>query len=116
MTATVPQYNQIPQPTQPMARQGGTTTPWYRFFAQLLQGLPPQGESAVPPTGSPFSYPVKQRGFLVVQGGSVSMIQVTRGTGTNVNTGVTAGCIPASANDIITINYSSAPVLTFFPQ
>lgn len=111
------QYNQIPQYNNAITAGGKFVQVWYRFFNGLLTGLPPADVSVVGPTPSPFHYGASQRGFMVVQGGTVQMISITRGAqGSPVNTGVTQGPIPLSSGDTLTVVYTARPNMTFFPQ
>jgi len=66
--------------------------------------------------GSPFAYTVPAYGNVVVQGGTVSAITLTRPGGAAVNIGVTAGIIPVQTGDIVTVTYSVAPTMTFIPM
>ena len=99
--------------TQP---KGGTNKVWYLFWRNLLEGAPPAAEYAITPTTSPFIFQAPQKGFLIVQGGTVIMVQFSRNGVTNYNTGAIAGCFPVSLGDSITVRYTSAPTLTFVPQ
>ena len=106
----------VPTFDQELTNKGKTTTPWYRFFQGLYKGTPPATEVAVTPGASPFKFTTNQRGFLIVQGGTVSLVQFSRGGVTNHTTGVTSGNFPLSAGDSLVITYSSTPNLTFVPQ
>jgi hypothetical protein len=88
---------------------------WYLFLAGLWGGQPPQAESSVTLTGSPFIYTAARRGFLIIQGGTVSLVQFTRST-TPYSLGSTQGAFPLSQGDSITITYTGAPTVTFVPQ
>jgi hypothetical protein len=99
-----------------MVSQGKATSPWYRFFQGLYKGIPPASEVAVKATASPFHYTTPQRGFLIVQGGTVSMVQLSRGGVTNYNAGQTSGVFPLSSGDSAVVTYSVTPNITFFPQ
>lgn len=84
----------------------------------LLQDPQPQSQPAanVAPTGSPFAYTAPADGTVVVTGGTVSAISITRQT-TSVATGLTVGVFPVSRLDILTVTYSpSAPTMTFLPR
>lgn len=64
---------------------------------------------------SPFSYTAAFDGTVVVTGGTVSAISLTR-QGTSVATGITTGLFPLSRLDIIQVTYSGLPVMTFLPR
>lgn len=106
----------VPNSTQPLNEKGNTSKVWYFFWQGLWKGIPPAVESSVTLTPSPFSFVAPQRGFLIVSGGTVSLIQFSRDGSTNYTTGLTAGCFSLSAGDTLIINYSVAPTVTFVPQ
>jgi len=110
------QFHALPTYELPLHRGEKITTPWYNFFANTFKGKPPDSENAVTPTGSPFTYTAGNKGFLIVQGGTVSLIQFSRGLVANHTTGQTQGAIPLSQGDSLIITYSSAPNLTWVPQ
>lgn len=62
---------------------------------------------------SPFTYVAQDSGRLIVQGGTVSLIEAGR-KGTFVTTGLTAGVVPVSRGDSVRVTYSVLPTLTFF--
>lgn len=107
--------NNLPTFDQPLVDRNTTSKVWYFFFKSLYTGASPGPEGPVTLTGSPFTYSATQRGFLIVQGGTVSLVQFSRGS-TNYTTGQTQGCFPVSAGDRLIINYSVAPTVTFVPQ
>lgn len=95
---------------------GIVSTTWMRFFASLFGGSP----AAITPAdlsnaASPFSYTASAQGFLVVQGGTVSQITLTRARVANLDMGVIAGPIPMDNGDVVTITYTVAPNVTFIP-
>lgn len=98
---------------QSLAAKGQTNSVWYRFFQGLYKGTPPTSESAVSVTGSPFAFTAPSKGFMIVSGGTVSAVQLTR-TVTTL-TGQTSGIFPLSQGDVLTVTYSGLPTLTFFP-
>ena len=109
--------NTIPQFEQRVIRQGGVTAKeWYFFFQALWKGLPQALEVPVVPGPTPFTYTAPTRGFLIVQGGTISLVQFSRDGSTNYSVGTTAGSFPLSQGDQLIINYSVAPTLTFVPQ
>lgn len=110
------QYNSIPQNPQNFLEKGVMARVWYFFLSSLWTGLPPSAESAVTVGTSPFAYTAKQRGFMIVQGGSVSLVQYSRDGVTNHTTGQTQGCFPLSQGDLLIVTYSVAPAMTWVPQ
>ena len=109
------QYRQVPTYGQPLMKGTNTTAAWYRYVQDLDLGIPFSAESAVTPTGSPFTYTAPQAGQLIVSGGTVSAITYSR-SGTFYATGQTAGMFSLSARDQLQITYSSAPTLTWAPR
>lgn len=110
------QYNAIPQNTQAFLEKGVMARVWYFFLQGLWKGTPPSAESAIAAGVSPYTYTSASRGFLIVQGGTVSLVQFSRDGITNYTTGQTAGCFPLSQGDSLVVTYSVAPTLTWVPQ
>lgn len=109
------QFNSIPTYQTPLVNGRVTQSSWYRFWQGIFTGAAPGAESPVTPGASPYTYTAPFRGFLIVQGGTVSLIEFSRGGTTYRNVGVTAGAIPANSQDLIRITYTVAPTLTFVP-
>lgn len=106
----------LPSYRQSLVDKGQTSSTWYRYLSGLFAGKPPGAESKVTVTTSPMTYTASQGGFVIIQGGTVSLVQWSRGGVTNHNTGQTQGCFPVSAGDSLIITYTGAPNLTFAPQ
>lgn len=64
---------------------------------------------------SPFTYVAPDAGRVVVQGGTVSLIELGR-KATFVALGITAGVVPVSRGDSVRVTYTVLPTLTFFKQ
>ncbi len=108
------EYRTVPTFTQRLtARDGSTSTPWYRLLQGLHTGAPPAAESTVTVSGSPFCYAAPSGGFAIVTGGSVSPITFTRASQHNTNQ--TSGVFPLSQGDVLTITSSVAPNVIFVP-
>lgn len=102
-----PPNPQVPLITGPSL----TITPqWYQYL--VSQTSAPPASTNVPPDASPFSYTASMRGSLLVAGGTVSAIAITRGRDV-IGTSMTSGVVPLSQGDIATITYTVAPTLTF---
>lgn len=108
-------YRTVPTYTQPLQEKGNTTSDWYRYFQHTDSGLPPANETAVVPTASPFVYGAPRKGFVIIQGGTVSAIAFSR-SGPFYVTGQTAGVFPVNQNDQLQITYSGVPNVVFVPQ
>jgi hypothetical protein len=76
-------------------------------------GTPPSAEAQVTVGPSPFAYQALKKGFIIITGGTVSLIQFTR-VGT-YSIGVVSGIVPVDLGDTITVTYSGAPTMTFVP-
>lgn len=99
----------------PIDTKGIINRTWYQFWIDVWKGKPQGGISPQAVTSSPFTYQAATKGFMVIQGGTVTLIQFTRDGITNVNTGQTAGCIPLAQGDLVIVTYSVAPTMTWIP-
>ena len=103
----------LPSAHAPVAQPDGKVTPaWHRFFNSLTVGPQPAQAHTLP--ASPYTLAASSKGSVVVSGGAVSLIQLTRGLIT-VNLGVTSGMFPAAVGDVFVITYTVAPTVTFLP-
>jgi hypothetical protein len=73
-----------------------------------------QPVQTVTPGASPYTYTAAYNGTLSVSAGAVSAISIIR-QGATVATGITAGLIPVSRSDQVSITYSVAPTVSFLP-
>ncbi len=64
---------------------------------------------------SPAAYTAPFDGTVVITGGTVTIITLTR-QGTAVATGLTTGIIPVARRDIVTVTYAVLPTVTFIPS
>lgn len=108
MPLTVPTYE------QPLTKSGQTSSVWYRFFQGLFQGQPSGNEISITAGASPYTYTAGQKGFLLVQGGTVTAIQLNRSVTTL--TGLTGGIFPLSLGDSLTVTYGGLPTLVWYPS
>lgn len=109
-------FSSIPTYTLPVSSKGLTERAWYMFFSDVWKGKPQGAIMPITVGASPFTYQVETKGFMIVQGGTVTVIQFTRDGITNINTGVTSGCIPLSQGDSIIVTYTGAVRMTWVPQ
>lgn len=110
------QYRTVPTYGTDVVVKDNTSSVWYRWFQDIDRGTPPSAELAVPLTGSPYTYTALEKGFVIVSGGTVSLIRFSRISGTAYTTGQTAGVFPLSFGDMLIITYTVAPTVTFVPQ
>lgn len=84
--------------------------------SDLLQDPLPQAQpvAVVALGASPAAYTAPFTGTVVITGGTVTIITLTR-QGTAVATGLTAGIIPVSRGDVITVTYAVLPTVSFLP-
>jgi hypothetical protein len=107
-------YRQAPKYEQPLTVGGDTAAWWYRWFADTDVGTPPSSETKVALTVSPMSFVAPSKGYLIINGGSVSAVHIGRVS--SHNTGQTQGFFPMSKNDYLIVTYTGTPTLTFFAQ
>lgn len=110
------QYRTVPTYGVDITTDENTSSVWYRWFQDIDKGTPPAPEAAVVVTASPYTYTAVQKGFVIVTGGTVSLIRFSRVSGTAYATGQTAGIFPLSFGDMLTITYTVIPTVTFVPQ
>ena len=70
---------------------------------------------SITPSGSPYVYTAINETDVVVRAGTVSKIEITRGS-TAVDTGLIVGVFRLSPFDKLTVTYSSAPTMTGIPR
>ena len=90
---------------------------WYLLFYNLsikTLGSPNPAQS-ITIGSSPFSFVANEPGNVLVNGGTVSQIQIVRQMAT-VTIPQTSGLFPLSKSDQIIVSYTVAPTLTFMPS
>lgn len=110
------QFNRLPEYNESLETKGKTTRGWYSLFAGLLGGQASGPAAPITLGPSPFTYQAPTGGSLIIQGGTVSMVSLTRDGVTNFNTGQTQGMFPLSQRDTLIITYTGTPNLTFVPR
>ncbi len=115
----MPQLNNLPNFPTPLTNDAGgklvTGKDWYFFWAGLFTGLPPAQVAPITVGSSPFTYSPAIKGSVIVQGGTVSLIQFSRDGITNYTIGQTSGMFTLNANDRLIVTYTVLPILTFVP-
>ena len=91
---------------------GKIIRPWVQYLQQFTQA--PPNIMSITVTASPFSYEVKEPGYVHVNGGIVSAITLTRGTISLNFTGMKG--VPVAINDIVTVTYTGLPTINFVPS
>jgi len=110
------QFNRFPTYQENLAEKGVTTRGWYTFWSGLFKGQPTGPIAPIAVTASPFTYTATQGGSVLIQGGTVSLVQISRDGTTNFATGATQGPFPVSQGDLLIVNYTVAPNMTFIPR
>lgn len=84
----------------------------------LLTDPVPQAQPAqvLTPGASPWVYTALQDGWLILSGGTVSAITLSRDGTTFYATGWTTGVFPMSRLDQTKVTYTGAPTATYFPR
>jgi hypothetical protein len=110
-------FNRLPTYQEPVLTKGVTTRGWYTFWAGLLKGQPTGPVAPLVVGPSPFTYLAPAGGTLIVQGGTTTQIQFTRGDGNLYVVGTTAGMFPLSQGDSLVVTYSLGPPnIVFVPR
>lgn len=106
-------YRASPTYAQPLVIEGNIHKSWWRWFQDTESGKPPDNELPVTVGVSPFTFMAPRGGFVIVHGGTVSVIAFKRSQ--SFVTGMTGGTFPVSQGDQLTITYSAKPTVTFVP-
>lgn len=106
---------QFPASYAAISEEGRVGRSWYVLFRQFfgrLGGEQGQPAESVSVGSSPYAYTMPANGILSIDGGTVSSVSFERGT-----TSVTgASFMHLRTGDIVTVTYSVAPTMTFFPD
>lgn len=106
-------FRTVPTYAKSLVSNNVNDASWYRYFQDLERGIPAANEVGIVVGASPFIYIAPRGGFVIVNGGTVSLVQFTR---TNTyTTGQTQGCFPLSLGDQLTVTWSGKPTMTFVP-
>jgi hypothetical protein len=108
------QLRQTPTYEQPLVIDKNTSSVWYRFFQASDTGQPPSAELAVTVTASPFIFSAPRKGYVIVTGGTVSAIAVSRTLPTYYGTTLSSGMFTLAQGDNLKITYSGKPTVVFF--
>jgi hypothetical protein len=96
------------------AKQPPTTRGWYTFWSGLFAGQPTGPVAVIAVGPSPFTYLAPVGGSVIVQGGTTTQIQFTRGDGNFYVVGTTAGMFPVAQGDSLVVTYSLGPPTAVF--
>lgn len=108
------QYRGLPTYQEAVQDGKNMTSSWRRWFTGTDSGVPPSAENSIVVGPSPFTYQTTQKGFVIVTGGTVSLIQFKRVN--TYSTGQTSGVFPLSFADQLIVTWTGKPTMTFVPQ
>jgi len=91
---------------------GRLLPPWNSYLQQFTQAPAPVINITV--GASPFAYTTRIPGQLVISGGTLTGITLTRGT-VVLTLATTNRLILMGINDIVTVSYSVLPTIQFLP-
>lgn len=109
------QLNKLPQFGNPLIIDRVTSRDWYFFWSGLFRRLAPELETPITVGASPYTYVAPRGGFVMVTGGTVTMIEWSRDGTTFYDTGETSGQFTVSAADQLRITHGGAPDALFVP-
>lgn len=109
------QVVQPPWAVPPMLPSGVISPQWQLFFASLVADPGPIVAQALATAPATFSYTASVPGHLLVIGGTVSAISLTRARVAIANIGLTAGFIPMGVGDVVSVAYTVKPTVYFVP-
>ncbi len=105
-------YAGIPNPNQPVTKDGQVaTTAWWRFFLTLT-GRQPEVPITLGASPTTFTAPAKCQ--VLVTGGGVAQLAVKRNNSYTLP--YAQGFVPMAPGDELTITYSGSCNATYFPM
>jgi hypothetical protein len=106
-----------PTYTNPLTdKDGNTNKVLYRWMRDTESGLPPSSEVMITPSASPYTYTAPSKGQVIITGGAVSALSLSRTPGVFHSLGITTGAVSVNLNDQVKVVFSSIPMMVFFPQ
>ena len=103
----------LPNMMAPLVNKiGRLLPPWNSYLQQFTQAPPAFNNITV--GASPFSYVAKEPGNLIITGGTVSAVVLTRAL-VSINVAA-ARIVPVGIDDVVTITYSALPTIRFIPS
>lgn len=98
-------------PQTPVMRGDATAREWVLFFYSLVRKSK-DAPDAITVTASPFVYQAPRDGLVIINGGSISAVSLSRGSWVQ-QMGANANPVPVRNGDILLVTYSSAPAMAF---
>lgn len=113
--ATVVQHNSL------QGLQGGTSSQYYHLTQAQYNSITYRSTAApaaIVVGGSPFTYHNTNTYDLdvIVQGGTVSLVEFSRDNTTYYNVGFTSGIVRLSPSDYLRVTYTVTPTMTGVPR
>lgn len=109
------QLNNQPQYNVPLINGKVTSKDWYFFWLGLFKRLAPALETVVTVGVSPFTFSSSVGGFVLITGGTVSLVEFSRDGSTFHDYGTTVGQFQINAADLLRVTYSAPPDMVFVP-
>ena len=106
----------MPTYAAPLELGRNTSKDWYFFWSGLFRGLAPGNVEPVTVGVTPYEYSAVKRGSMIVEGGTVSLIEFSRDGTDYYDVGATAGMFALNASDRLRVAYSVVPNMTFVPS
>jgi hypothetical protein len=85
-----------------------------RSINTLTQIVAPAPLVAITVYPSPMAYTATSSGFVLIKGGTILSLSLTR-AGYTVAINTNASTIPVAPGDVIGVTHSAAPIMTFVP-
>lgn len=109
------QFNTIPVYPVALIEGGKTAAPWYFFWQGLFKGLAPAAVVPTTPGASPYTFTASVKGFMLITGGTVSLVEFSRDGTTFYSYGTTSGQFTLNSADRLRVTYTVTPTMTFVP-
>ena len=123
----------VPIQQPPLQNNGYFSQAWVHFFqflfdrvggneapsnSEIASALASGGGPAVSisPGSSPYIYTAPAIGAVVVSGGGLQNVEISRDGVTYYVVGTFRGMFPMTTGDKLRVTYSSAPTMTFIPR
>ncbi len=109
------QFNSLPTYSVSLIQGRETAAPWYFFWQGLFRGLAPGAVIPTAPAASPYTFTAAVKGFMLITGGTVSLVEFSRDGVTFYSYGTTSGQFTLNSADRLRVTYTVAPTMTFVP-
>lgn len=110
------QVNNLPSYDQPLSTKEWTSKDWYLFWANVYTGIPSDAISNITVGASPFSYTAPLGGFVLLTGGTVSAVELSRDGTTYYTFPTTSGQFIVASGDVLRVTYTVLPTMVMVPK